>query len=156
MKLQKIQILLIRLALAGLFLNLGIGKINQGWLHNASPLTEELQNIQTHATGYHLSYLTNVAIPYASVWSKLIALGELSVGISLLLGLLVRLSSVIGIFMVLNLHAGTGNLYSLNFFGSPSAALLIAALIAVLLAGAGRWLGIDQMLAKSHPGSKLF
>jgi uncharacterized membrane protein YphA (DoxX/SURF4 family) len=156
MKLQKIQIILIRLALAGLFLNLGIGKINQGWLHNALPLTEELQNSQKHATGYQLSYLTNVAIPYASVWSKLIAAGEASIGLSLLLGLLVRLSSAMGIFMVLNLHAGTGNLFSWNFFGSPSAALLIAALIVVMLAGAGRWFGIDQALAKSHPGSKLF
>jgi thiosulfate dehydrogenase (quinone) large subunit len=156
MKLHNLQILLIRLALAGLFLNLGIGKINQGWLRNTAPLTEELQNFQQHASGYHLGYLTHVAIPYASLWSRLIAIGEAAIGVSLLLGLLVRLSSAIGIFMVLNLHAGTGTLFSLKFFGSPSASLLIAALIAVLLAAAGRWIGIDQLLAKSRPGSKLY
>jgi uncharacterized membrane protein YphA (DoxX/SURF4 family) len=155
MKLQKIQILVLRLALAGLFLHLGIGKINQGWLHNAAPIATELQNSQKNATGYHLSYVTNIAIPYASLWSKLIAVGEASIGISLLLGMLVRLSSAFGIFMVINLHAATGNLYSLRFFGTPSASLLIAALFVVMLAGAGRWIGIDQMLAKSHPGSKI-
>ncbi|MFI5252402.1 MAG: DoxX family protein [Bacteroidota bacterium] len=151
MKLQNIQILLIRLALGGLFLHLGVGKINDGWIQNSAPLMESLKNFQTHATGYHLVYLTKIAIPYAPLWSKLMAVGEAAVGISLLIGLLVRFSSAIGIFMILNFHAATGLLYTLNFFGSASAAILAAGFTATMLAGAGRWIGVDQILAKSKP-----
>jgi H+/gluconate symporter-like permease len=49
--------------------------------------------------------------------------------------------------MVLNFHAANGNLFSLNFFGSPWAALLVAGLLVLFLARAGRWAGIDALLA---------
>jgi uncharacterized membrane protein YphA (DoxX/SURF4 family) len=156
MKLQNIQILMLRLALAGLFLHLGIGKIHEGWLQSSAPLMESLHNYQQHATGFHLTYVTNIAIPYAGIWSKMMAIGETAVGISLLLGFFVRVSSAIGIIMVLNFHAATGNLYSLDFFGTPWAALIIAGFLATLLAGAGRWLGIDYMLAKTKSKSLLW
>ena len=156
MKLQNIQILVIRLALAGLFFHLGIGKISDGWLTSPAGLLDDLQGYQKHATGIHLQYLSDVAIPYVNIWSKLITIGETLVGISMLLGLFVRLSSLAGILMVLNLHAATGNLYSLNFFGSAWAALIIASFIATGLAGAGRWMGFDQLLARSNANSILW
>ena len=150
MKLSNIQILLLRLALAGLFLHLGIGKINEGWLQNSEPLRNSLENFHQHAIGAQLTYLERVAVPYAGLWSKLMALGETALGISLLLGLLVRLSTALGILMVLNFHAATGNLFSLNFFGSPWAAFLITGLLSLMLARGGRWAGIDALLAKSN------
>jgi len=153
MKLSNIQILLLRLALAGLFLSLGIDKINEGWLQNPEHLSQSLDNFHKQASGVHLTYLDQIAIPYTGLWSKLIAIGETGVGISLLLGLLARFSSVVGIFMVLNFHVANGNLYSLNFFGSPWAALLIAGFLIIFLARGGRWLGVDALLAKSNPKS---
>ena len=156
MRFSNIQILIIRLALAGLFLSLGVDKIHEGWLTNPEHLLGSLNNFHQRASGTHLYYLDTVAIPYADLWSKLIAIGETSLGVSLLLGLFARLSSLVGIFMVLNLHAATGNLYSLNFFGSPWAALLIASLLVTFLSRAGQWAGVDAMLAKSKPGGKLW
>ena len=102
MKLSNIQILILRLAIAGLFLHLGIEKINEGWLTNPEHLQDSLNNYQQKATGVQLSYLDKVAIPYSNLWSRLMALGETAVGISFLLGSLVRFSSAVGIFMVLN------------------------------------------------------
>jgi uncharacterized membrane protein YphA (DoxX/SURF4 family) len=151
MKLHNIQILILRLAIAGLFLYEGIGKINDGWHGSPAPLMEDLTSFQKKATGLQLAYLDQVAIPYAGIWSRLITLGETATGISMLLGLFVRLSSVTAILMVLNLHAANGTLFSVRAFGSPWAGLILCSLLILFLARAGRWFGIDEMLAKTNP-----
>ncbi len=153
MKLSGIQILIVRVVLGALFLSLGVGKIQEGWLSSREPL---IKSLNSFASGPQLIYLEYVAIPYAGMWSKILALGETSLGISLLLGLLTRLCSLAGMGMVLNLHAATGDLFSLNFFGTPWAALIIAGLLVVFLARAGRWMGIDALLVKSGPGEILW
>ncbi|MBI1806148.1 MAG: DoxX family membrane protein [Ignavibacteria bacterium] len=156
MKFSNIQILLLRLAIGGLFLNAGLGKYNEGWLTNPAPLVKSLDEFHQHATGFHRHYLDYVALPYAGAWAKLMTVGELAVGVSLLLGLLVRLSSAMGIFMVLNFLAANGSLYSLNFFGSPWAALLLSGLLTLFLSRAGRWVGVDVLLAKSNSKGTLW
>ncbi len=150
MKVANIQILIIRLALAGLFLSLGWEKMHEGWLTSPQSLNEALATDRTHASGFQLQYLDVVAIPYAAVWSKLMVIGETALGISLLLGLLVRLSSLMAIIMVLNFYAANGSLYSLRFFGSPWSALLTGCLLVIFFARAGRWAGLDALLAKSN------
>ena len=156
MKLMNVQILILRLALAGLFLHLGMDKFHEGWLQNPEHLKESLSAFQQKATGYQLTYMEKVAIPYAGLWSRLIVIGECALGVSLLIGMLVRFSSAVGILMVLNFHAATGNLFTLNFFGSPSAALLVAGLLVTFLSRAGRWVGIDTLLAKTNPRGMLW
>ncbi len=156
MKSFDIQILLLRLALGALFLSIGIDKINGGWLTNSEPLVSSLAKYKETATGFQSSYLDVVAIPYPDVWSKLIALGEAAVGASLLLGLLARFSSLVGIFMVLNFHAANGNLYSWSFFQSPWAALVIICILMLFLARSGRIVGLDYYLAKSSPKNFLW
>ncbi len=156
MKLNNIQILILRLSIGALFLSLGLGKIHEGWLNNPEPLTTSLTNYHQHAVGPQLYFLEHVAIPYERIWSTLMAIGETAVGVSLTLGLLARLSSLIAIFMVLNFHAATGNLFSLNFFGSPWACLLLAGLLIVFLSRGGRWGGVDTLLATSNPKGALW
>ena len=151
MKLSNVQILILRLAIAGLFLSAGLDKYHEGWLTNSEHLLQSLNGFHQHATGFQLTYLERVAIPYAGLWSKLMTIGELALAVSLLLGLLVRCSSAVAVFMVINFHTANGNLFSLNFFSSPWAALLITGLVVMVLASAGRWAGIDAVLAKSNP-----
>ena len=156
MKLSGIQIFILRLAIGGLFLSLGLGKYHEGWLSNPELLKQSLGNLHQKASGPQLTYLDAVAIPHADIWSKLMTIGETAAGVSLLLGLLSRLSSSAAIFMVLNFHAATGNLFSLNFFGSPWAGLLLAGLLVVFLARGGRWGGVDALLAASSPKGVLW
>jgi len=155
MKPTNLQILLIRLILGGLFLHLALSKYEGGWLTNPAPLQSSLEQMHKDASGAQLVYLNYVALPYPRMWSRFIILGEGFLGVSLLAGALVRLSSILGIFMVLNFHAATGTLFTWGFFGSSSAGLLITALLVVFLARAGRWVGIDALLAKSNPGGVL-
>lgn len=153
MKTSSVQLLLIRLAIGGLFLNLGLEKYHEGWLTTSEPLAESLQRYLQHAIGFQATYLHYVATPYVGLWAKLIIIGEFAVGVSFLLGLLVRVSSIVAIIMVINFHAANGNLFSWNFFGSPWAAVLLAGLIAIFLAHAGRWAGIDALLSKLNSKS---
>lgn len=147
MKLSNMQMLILRLAIAGLFLSIGIDKYREGWLTTSEHLAGSLNNYHQNAGNAQLTYLDQVALPYVGLWSKLIMVGELLLGASLLLGMLVRCSTALGIFMVLNFHAANGNLFTLNFFGSPWAALLIAGLLVLFLSRAGRWAGVDVLLA---------
>ena len=150
MKLHNIQILIMRLAIAGLFFSISLEKYHEGWLTSSEHLLESLNGYHKEATGTQLTYLNTVAVPYVGLWTKLITIGELSLAVSLFTGLLVRFSAAAGIFMILNFHAANGNLFSLHFFGTPWGALLIAGLFVMLLARAGRWAGIDALLAKSN------
>ena len=156
MKLSNIQIFILRLAIAGLFLSLGLDKYREGWLTTPNHLVESLTNYHQHASGAQRAYLDMVAIPYVGLWAKLMTIGEFAVGVSFFLGLLVRCSSAIAIFMVLNFHAANGNLFSLIFFSSPWAALLITGLVIMYLSYAGRWAGIDALLAKSNANGILW
>jgi len=150
MKVANIQILLVRLAVAGLFLTFGWEKIHEGWLTHPQYLIDSLTEFRSHALGYQATFLDGVAIPYAAIWSKLIVVGEAAIGISLLIGLLVRLSSLTAIVMLLNIYLANGSIFSLKFFGSASSALLLACFLAMFLARAGRWAGLDALLAKSN------
>jgi uncharacterized membrane protein YphA (DoxX/SURF4 family) len=150
MKLAPLQILILRLAIGGLFLSIGLNKINEGWLHSPDSLQSSLTGYREHAGPMQRTYLDWVAIPYASIWSRLMACGETALGASLLLGLFVRFSSLLAIIMVFNFYAANGSVYSLNFFGSPWAALLSSGLLVLFLARAGRWAGIDALLAKMN------
>ncbi len=146
-----IQILLLRLALGGLFLHLGIEKINEGWVTSDKDLLDSLFNYHQRAGATQLVYLDKVAVPYAYLWAKLIAIGETAIGVSLILGLLTRFTCVVGIIMVLNFHAANGNLFSLTFFGTAWGALIVVSFIVLLIAKAGHWVGVDAVIAKKSP-----
>ncbi len=156
MKLSNINILILRLVIATLFLDLGLDKYHEGWLTNSEHLVKSLNGYYQRAGGAQLSYLDIVAVPYVGIWAKLITIGELAIAVSLILGLLVRMTSAIAIFMIVNLHAANGNLFSLNFFGSPWAALLVASFLILFLSRAGRWAGIDALLAKANTKGALW
>ncbi len=153
MKLLPIQMFLLRLALGALFLSSGIEKYHEGWLSNPEPLLTSLRGFHEHASVYQLRYLDSVALPFASLWAKLICGGETALGISLLLGCLARTGALVGMLFVLNLYAANGSLFSLRFFGSPWSALVFCSLLALFLARAGRWGGLDALFAKSNSKS---
>ena len=155
MKNINIQILLLRLALGALFLNAGLSKINDGWLTSDQELLSSLTTYQQKAsTDWQKRYLETVALPYVSIWAKMIPLGEVALGASLLLGLLTRFSTAMGIIMVLNLHAANGNLFTFGFFQTPYAALVLACLLALFLSRAGRWFGFELRLHQRRIGPR--
>lgn len=88
--------------------------------------------------GWYASFLENVVLPNASLWSHMVAWGEVFVGIALILGLLAGFAAFIGAFMNLNfMLAGTVSINPMMFTVS----------IFVILAWrvAGHW-GLDRFV----------
>jgi len=156
MKTSPYQILILRLIIGALFFSIGLSKIHAGWLGTDAHLVPQLETYRQTSTPAQLWYLDHVAVPYASLWARLISGGEIALGISLMLGLLSRLSSGIGIILLLNIYAANGSLFSLSLFATPWGAPLLGSLIIIFLSRAGRWVGIDNLLMKTNSRSILW
>lgn len=64
--------------------------------------------VHPDVAGWYATFLQNVVLPNATVWANAIALGEVFVGLGLLVGLCVGAAAFFGLFMNLNfLLAGT-------------------------------------------------
>jgi thiosulfate dehydrogenase [quinone] large subunit len=78
-----------------------LGGFVQGALHKTSGAHPDVQ-------GWYAAFLQWAVVPHLSLWSHCVAWGELLVGIALILGFLVGISTFCGMFMNLNyMLAGT-------------------------------------------------
>ncbi|MEX0918779.1 MAG: TQO small subunit DoxD [Candidatus Paceibacterota bacterium] len=110
--------LIIRLYLGWIWLSAGYGKVtNPDWV--GANAGESLSGFLTRAIAkadgprpdvqsWYALFLENIVLPYADIWSYLIAYGEILVGLGLILGLLTGLAAFFGAMMNFNfLLAGT-------------------------------------------------
>lgn len=87
---------------------------------------------------WYASFLTDVVLPNATVFSHFVAIGEVLVGVALLAGFLVGVSAFFGVFMNLNfLLAGA---VSINPF------LLIAGIGLILARRVAGHIGLDRFV----------
>ena len=92
---------------------------------------------------WYKSFLINVVVPHRELFGNLVMTGEILIGLCLVLGLLTRLSSIVGIFMLLNYYFGPGMAR-----GGASLAQQ-QTFIVLILSNAGRTLGLDGLLFKN-------
>jgi len=102
---------------------------------------------KTHPAFYK-EFLETTVLPHASTFAWLVAVGEFLVGLCLLIGLLTRFCAIMGIVMNVNYVMAMG-LAPLAFHANQ---LFVAGELAMLIGGAGRFLGLDYFLAKRWPG----
>lgn len=66
--------------------------------------------------GWYASFLQNVVLPHAGLWSHMIAYGEVLVGVALIIGIFTGIAALFGLFMNLNyLLAGTVSINPILF-----------------------------------------
>jgi len=88
--------------------------------------------------GWYASFLQNVVLPHANLWSHMVTYGELLVGIALFLGIFTGIAASCGLFMNLNyLLAGTVSINPILF------TLSIGLIMAWRVAG---YIGVDGYL----------
>lgn len=94
---------------------------------------------------WYKKFLFDYVVPHQELFGSLVMIGELAVGASLLLGLFMRWSSLIGIFMLINYYLGPGMARG----GAPLAQqqMFLICLAIFVLANPGRTLGLDGLLA---------
>ena len=80
----------------------------QGALHKTAAFCDPLKACHPDVQTWYASFLQSAVLPHVTVWSNAIAVGEVLVGLGLILGIVTGIAAFFGGFMNLNfLMAGT-------------------------------------------------
>lgn len=115
----------------------------------ASAALRKTSGAHPDVAGWYGSFLQNAVVPHAAAWSWLVALGEVGVGIGLILGLLTGIAAFFGGLMNANyLLAGTVSTNPILF--------ILATWLVLAWRVAGYW-GLDRWVLPAlgvpgHPG----
>jgi thiosulfate dehydrogenase (quinone) large subunit len=109
-----------------------------------------LQRGLAASSGPYHDFLANVVAPNAGVFAELVRLGEVCVGISLVLGLFTRLGGLVGILLPLNYIAARGGLGSFSAWGAIDGCMILLSAINFVLP-TGRVAGVDALLPHRVP-----
>jgi thiosulfate dehydrogenase (quinone) large subunit len=136
------------------FISVAIPKLTRGFTNGQDLPAELLKSVAKDPIGLHRAFIQGLVIPHAGFFSYLVPYGELAIGISLVVGCLVRVSSSFGAFHNLNILLAI----AIPNGGAQVAvnAVFIASHIAFVLSSAGLVLGLDALLKKWFPRSSLF
>jgi uncharacterized membrane protein YphA (DoxX/SURF4 family) len=125
----------------------GWGKFQGGWLHG-TPLLHTLTAWEdAHKTYAAFLPMVDSARAHPKIFGTLVTMGELVIGVSMLLGLLTRLTSFLGAVMLFSFALGAG-----QGLAPPGNALLMGAVFVVFMfAPPGRVFGVDSALRVRMP-----
>jgi thiosulfate dehydrogenase (quinone) large subunit len=158
-----VAVLLIRYLYTMLFLYGFVHKIVHGWMWTGvmtEHFLKRLHELQaTVAAGLpgspevwvasmQAAYLEHFALPLAMPIAWIVTIGELIVGLCLLLGIATRANAAFGLFLLLNFAAG--GYYNLTI---PP---LVAMSLMMMFLPTGHWLGFDRKLNQNNPDAPWF
>jgi uncharacterized membrane protein YphA (DoxX/SURF4 family) len=137
----------LRFLVAAILLLEGYQKFMGGWFHGDSLLATTQTWLDAHrAYGFFLPML-NSAHKHPKIFSTLITLGELSVGLCMLLGAVTRLASLLGLLLLGSIAAASGQ----GLAPPGNAVLMCGILFTFLFAPPGRVMGVDAALRTKLP-----
>ena len=102
--------------------------------------------------GWYRDVLEGIVLPHAATFAALQTLGEIAVGVGLVLGLLIPLSALVGLFLTLTFGLAT---QWMSTGQQGFHVMLSAAMIVFLGSRAGRVWGVDGWLRCRAPRSRL-
>jgi uncharacterized membrane protein YphA (DoxX/SURF4 family) len=123
----------LRLLLGVFFVCEGLTKY--AWLFKSDALAARLAGWQAYAHEWSAWYLQHVAVPYVSVFARLVVLGELACGLALVVGFYSRAAALIALFMVLNFHVASGALFRVTFLTDGYGLPVLGGLLALAIGG---------------------
>lgn len=136
------------------FISVALPKLARGFTNGNDLPAQLMRGIAKDPIGLHREFIEGFVMAHNGFFSYLVPYGELAIGISLLVGCLVRVSSAFGAFHNLNILLavaipGGGAQIAIN-------TIFIALQITFIMSSAGRSLGLDAVLKKLFPRSSLF
>ena len=126
---------ILRICVGVFFLFEGIGKIP--WFADTSILAKQLAGwAQSVPAGSwsHL-YLDKVALPYSTIFARLVPLGELLSGAALVLGFWTPLFAFVAFFMAFNFQFASGALFQYKAMTNPYVFPVLGATLALAIGG---------------------
>lgn len=141
-------LVIIRVYLGVVFLLGAVQKLRRDFTADFAGFLEQVALQFGHP--FYQAFVQRVLLPDASGVALLFAWGELVVGVTLILGLLTRLSAALALLLSLSYMFAKG-----AWFWTPGSndAASVAIALALLIGAAGRTLGLDAMLARRWPRS---
>lgn len=141
-------IVILRLYIGYYLLQQGIRKYLRDMPHG-DWITRQIGNLdKVELYPWYKSFLMNVVVPHHELFGYLVMSGEILIGLCLVLGLLTRFSSIVGLFQLLNYYFGPGMAKGGATLAQQET--FIVALIVIILSNPGRTLGLDGLLFKSR------
>ena len=145
---------IVRILVGYHFLAVAWPKLMRGYWRGDS-LPAQLAQVAGDPISWHREFILNVVVPHPLFFSYLVCFGELAIGISLVLGCLVRLSAPFAAFHNLNIYLAVAIPGGQNAQIGVNRLFIFLHLI-FFLASAGRAWGIDGILKKNFPRCWLF
>jgi uncharacterized membrane protein YphA (DoxX/SURF4 family) len=136
---------LLRIMIGLLFVTTWVNNLVQG-LYTPEGLVRlftEVYPTSENPLGFYAAFINNVILPVRAVFAPFQMVTELALGLALLVGFLTPLFSLAGIFFLLNTFLAT---FTQDWYWSHL--MPIGILAVVMLARAGRSLGIDAWLVR--------
>ena len=126
---------LLRVCIGTFFIFEGINKIR--WFTNTSLLADQLRGWAqaVPAASWSHAYLERVALPYASLFARLVPLGEITSGVALVAGFWTPFFALVAFFMALNFQFGSGALFKYAFFTSGYGLPVLGSTLALAFGG---------------------
>lgn len=143
---------IVRIVTGAIWLSHGVSKFTQSarFMPPGGVMASYVaRGLQTASPPYH-AFLANTVQPNIMLFAELVRLGEVLVGVSLVLGVLTRVGGFFGIVLTLNYIAARGHMLSSATLQSTDFALLMLSFIALVLP-AGRVFGVDALLGRRAP-----
>ena len=145
---------LVRILLGYHFLGTGFDKLFGNFLSGRTLLSDMIRGASKDPLPWHRDFIMGVVVSHVHFFSYLVTFGEIAIGISLLVGCLVRVSSSFGAVHNMNIWLAIG-------WGGPGSVIGINRTFVLLhlifvFSSAGRALGIDGFLHRKFPRTKLF
>jgi thiosulfate dehydrogenase [quinone] large subunit len=154
-------VLVLRYLYTTLFIYGFVHKIIHGWMwsdiltHHFTKRLHELLataawsgSVEASIAVWQASYLENFALPLVMPIAWIVTIGELIIGVALLLGVTSRINAVFGLFMLLNFAAG-------GYYNETIPPLVTISILLIVLP-TGHWLGLDRTLNRKYPDSLWF
>ena len=124
---------------------IGMSSSKIAWLTDSNILLQKFQMIfLPKAPSIVRWYLETVCIPGVPLFARLVPLGELAAGLSLILGFWTRMAAVAAFLMVLNFHFATSAFWSIDFLRDGTGLPLLGGLLAIAISGARLPLSISK------------
>jgi thiosulfate dehydrogenase [quinone] large subunit len=141
-------LVLLRMYLGVVFLVAALPKLRQDFTPGLTGFVQQVGLQRAHQ--FYRPFLEQVVLPNAPGFAALVTWTELLVGVTLVLGLLTRVSAAAALVLVLNYMFAKG-----AWFWTPSSndAAFVTISLALLIGAAGRTLGVDALLARRWPRS---
>ena len=149
--LARVALTLLRVYLGVVFLIAAIPKLREDFTPGLTAFVE--QRAMEHSHLFYREFLQEVVLPNAPLFATLVTWGEFLVGVSLILGLMTRLSATVALLLTLNYMLAKG---AWPWTPSSNDAAFAAISLALLIGAAGRTFGLDSILAKRWPRSALW